>query len=162
MVVRSICALAGQVVRVTEYVLPHREFRRLHGRAYRAQQRGHYEVCGVLIVRRRQPTQLALGFLRNHIDKPGSFGLLRSEVAAERAAARRAGRRVIGIFHSHPVWWPRLGPRDRRSTATNMLHLVHDVCGVETKLWRLVRRGQRRHVVEVPLVVHKSPSRRAR
>jgi len=146
-------------MRATQYVLPYREFRRLHRRAYRAQRAGHYEVCGVLIVKRRPPTHLALTFLRNHVTQPYSFGLHRSEVAAERAAARRIGRRVVGIFHSHPVGWPKLGPRDRKSTGTNMLHLVHDVCAIELKLWRLVYRGRRRRVVEVPLVVQRSPTR---
>ena len=142
---------------MSEYRLPHQEFRRLHRRAYAAQQRGHFEVCGLLVVRRRAPSRLGLCFMKNMVTNAGQFLLDDRQVSVQRAIARRGGHRVVGMFHSHPVGYARLGPRDRRATPTNWLHLVHDVCGVEPKLWRIVRRRARRTVVEVPIAVERSP-----
>jgi proteasome lid subunit RPN8/RPN11 len=136
------------------WVLPYREFRRLHGRAFRAQQRDQFEVIGVLLERPRR--RLGLSFLRNHSDRPGHFEFGVSEVASVRREARLRGTRVVGFFHSHPVSPATLGPTDRREAVLNSLHLVYDVCGLDARLWRVTRRAGRRQVNEVALSVERS------
>lgn len=133
------------------WILPYREFRRLHGRAYRAQQRDHSEVAGLLI--RGTRARLALAFLPNHAERQGSFLLNAGEVGRARRKAKAHGKRVIGVFHSHPVSPPTLGPGDRRGAALNSLQLIYDVCGREARLWRVYRRAGRRRVASVPLRV---------
>jgi proteasome lid subunit RPN8/RPN11 len=134
-------------------VLPYREFRRLHARAYRAQQRDQSEVVGLLVsgVRRR----LGLAFLKNHSDRPGRFEVQRAAVTAERQRARSRGARVVGLFHSHPVSPATLGPGDRRGAMPNSLQLVYDVCGLDARLWWVSRRAGRGRVSEVVLKVER-------
>jgi proteasome lid subunit RPN8/RPN11 len=136
------------------WVLPYREFRRLHDRAYRAQQRNQLEVVGVLLARSRR--RLGLSFLRNHSDRPGHFEFEASEVASARREARSRRTRVVGFFHSHPVSPATLGPTDRRGAVLNSLQLVYDVCGLDARLWRVTRRAGRRRVSEVALNVERS------
>jgi proteasome lid subunit RPN8/RPN11 len=141
------------------WVLPYRELRRLHGRAYRAQQRDHSEVAGLLVSGMRQ--RLALAFLPNHAGRPGSFLLNPEEVARERRKAKARGKRIVGLFHSHPLSRATLGPGDRRGATLNWLQLVYDVCGREARLWRVYRRLGRRRVASIPLRVVRSDGRGA-
>jgi proteasome lid subunit RPN8/RPN11 len=85
-----------------------------------------------------------------------------SKLKAVRKAASAAGLRTVGVFHSHPVGYAKLGPRDKRSAPLNCLHLVYDVYALDPKLWRVIRRGKRRAVVEIPLRVQRSRNARAR
>ena len=96
--------------------------------------------------------RLALSFLRNH-SGPGSYLLQREEVAEETRKVRARGKRVVGVFHSHPVSHATLGPADRRAAALNSLQLVYDVCGREALLWRVYRRAGRKCVAPTPLNV---------
>jgi len=148
--------------KVRSYVLSHREFRRLHGRAYRAQQRGHEEVCGILAVRSRSPRELLLHFVSNRSERAGSFRMRDREVRGVRRDISAGDLRPIGLFHSHPVGSARLGPRDKRATPLNRFHLVYDVCALEPRLWRMVRRRSWREALEVPLVVQRSSNGNAR
>ena len=143
-----------------DWVLPYREFRRLHDRAYRAQQRGQSEVVGVLVAGARG--RLRLTFLRNHSNRPGHFVVQTEEVAVASRRARSRGARVVGIFHSHPVSPATLGPGDRRGAVLNALQLVYDVCGREARLWRVYRRAGRRRVKEITLRVERSRVHAAR
>ena len=97
--------------------------------------------------------RLALSFLRNHSGRPGSFRLQREEVMEEGRRVRARGKRVVGVFHSHPVSHATLGPGDRRGAALNSLQLVYDVCGREAVLWRVYRRAGRKRVAAMPLKV---------
>jgi hypothetical protein len=47
--------------------------------------------------------------------------------------------------------------RDRRRATNRRFELIYDVCGREARMWRIQVRGGRRRVVEVPLVVERSP-----
>jgi len=138
------------------YILSFPEFRRLHARAYRAQQRDHSEVCGVVVVKNTSAHSLELKFLKNVSDHAGSFELEDRDIRAARAAAQSESKRLIGYFHSHPVGYATLGPRDRRSTPVNRVHLVYDVCSREPKLWRMYKRRGRRVVKGLPLLVQRS------
>lgn len=131
------------------WVLPHREFRRLHERAYRAQQRDHSEVVGVLASGPRR--RLALFFLRNHSSQPGHFEVPIAAVADARRQARSRGSRVVGLFHSHPVSPATLGVGDRGAATPNSLQLIYDVCGRNARLWWVSRRAGRKRVTEVAL-----------
>jgi proteasome lid subunit RPN8/RPN11 len=144
------------------YVLPYAEFRRLHRRAYAAQQRDHEEVCGMLAASPGRSARLALTFLPNHSQRKGSFLLSLPEFKTARREAAASGLRPVGLFHSHPVGFPELGPRDKTNTPLNTLHLVYDVCGREPTLWRVVRPRRRRVAVEVPLRVQRSTNGMAR
>jgi proteasome lid subunit RPN8/RPN11 len=139
------------------WVLPYREFRRLHERAYRAQQRDQSEVVGLLVRRARR--RLGLSFLKNHSGRPGHFEVPIAGVAAERRQVGSRGARVVGVFHSHPVSPAMLGVGDRRAAMPNSLQLVYDVCGLDARLWRVTRRAGRKRVSEVALRVEKSKSR---
>jgi hypothetical protein len=147
---------------VTKFILPYRQYRRLHDRAYRAQQRGHQEVCGLLGSPLSAPSHLSLHFLANGNAEPGKFTLSISVVRGARIAMAEGGIRHLGLFHSHPLWWSTLGRRDRRRTPTNWYHMVYDVCSREPRLWRVVKRNGRCNVVEVPLSVDRLSRSEAR
>lgn len=135
------------------YVLSFREFRRLRPRARAAQQRDQSEVCGAL--RLGSAGQLSLCFVRNRSPRSGSWKVRWDDLL--RAGPHRNAR-LVGMFHSHPVSHPELGPSDRRATPHNWLHLVYDVCGVTAKFWRVRKIRRRRRVHELPLVIERSPS----
>jgi len=136
-----------------DWILPYREFRRLHCRAYRAQQRDQSEVVGVLLSGARR--RLTLSFLRNHSDSPGHFVVETADVTLERRRARSRRLRFVGLFHSHPLSEATLGPGDRRAATLNWLQLVYDVCGREARLWRVCRRAGRRYTTEARLRVER-------
>jgi len=91
--------------------------------------------------------------LPNHARRPGSFALRSEEIVRERRKAKARGKRVVGLFHSHPLSGPTLGRGDRRGATLNWLQLVYDVCGREARLWRVYRRLRRRRVASIPLQV---------
>jgi proteasome lid subunit RPN8/RPN11 len=142
------------------FVLPFRERARLHGRAHRAQQKNQLEVCGALVADSR--ARLHLVFLKNQSDEPYRFSIARSDLRSVRESSRKAGRRVIGTFHSHPVGYALPGPRDRRSCPIGSYMLIYDVCARGPKLWQIKRRGERRHALEVGLRLEPRPPNRNR
>ena len=152
----------GNVVRTWEllknYHLPYLEYRRLHDRAYRAQQRDHGEVCGVLATDPKG--RFKLFFLRNESNHPASFGLQESTVDDTRRKVRETGLEAIGIFHSHSVGEAVLGPRDLRLAKARSLQLVYDVCGWEAKLWKIFQRNGRRRATELGLSVERTRRKR--
>jgi len=133
------------------FTLPFNERRRLHARAFRAQQRDHSEVCGVVAADATR--RITLHFLRNISDRPGHFEFNHRELRQLQAALRRAGQRFIGIFHSHVVGTAEPGPGDLAGAWISHLQLVYDVCGREARLWRLVRRGRKISAREVSLIM---------
>jgi hypothetical protein len=130
------------------YVLSRNEKRRLHYHAIRAQQNDHREVVGVLL---NDGTRgLELQFIPNRAG-PGSWSIALDDIRAARSHACTLGRRVVGLFHTHPLTGAVLGTRDLKSTPVNWLHLVYDVCGREMKLWRVVRRNGKKAADLIPL-----------
>ena len=125
------------------------EFRRLHGRAYRAQQKNHFEVTGVLIL--NGTSQLSLKFLPNQENTPGKFSLNPIDVQGARREARKEGKKIVGFFHSHPVSEAIPGPNDRKNAPLNSLQMIYDVCGREARIWRIYKSKGRRRVKEIPL-----------
>ena len=113
------------------FILTFNELRRLHGRAWCAQQAGHSEVVGLLATTRRRPRTLRFVFMRNSTDAPGCWKLPTDDMACERQRLRKRGWQTIGLFHSHPLTYAVLGPRDCRSTPTGWVHLVYDVSARE-------------------------------
>jgi len=136
-------------VKMNPYYLPFRERRRLHRRAYYAQQRDQFEVCGVLLANAER--QLQLHFLPNRSDKPGAWVLHRSDVASVRRAVIGTGWRVVGTFHSHPISEAVPGPQDFASIRARQLQLIYDVCGRQARLWTRSSRAQHTKANEIIL-----------
>lgn len=121
--------------------------RRLHDRSYRAQQNGHFEVCGALVL--YQENRLELWFLKNYSNREGSFEVDLVELRETRQAARSSGKRVVGLFHSHPVGEAIPGKRDINQCPVNGLLLIYDVCGRDLKLWRVLKKGRSKFIREI-------------
>ena len=135
------------------FILPFSERRRLHHRAFRAQQRDHREVCGVVAADDDQ--RIILHFLRNASDRPGHFELDLRELQRLQGQVRRSGQRFIGIFHSHVVGTAEPGAGDLASAWLSHLQLIYDVCGREVRLWRVVKHGRKLAAREVPLITER-------
>lgn len=141
------------------FELEHREFRRLHRRAKRAQQADCVEVVGLLAIDERRPSSLRLVFLSNAATKPGSWAIVPTVLSGAMRVATQRGLVVVGLFHSHPLSTAVLGVRDRKSTPSGWLHMVHDVCALEPRLFRVRRRHGREEITELELQVARSPTR---
>lgn len=149
--------LAGHVPKVTRsFHLPHREFRRLYRRARKAQQANHFEVVGLLVINPAEPRVLRLVFLRNRAVRPCAWELRREDIRKCHRTLKASGFRTVGLFHSHPLSYARLGPGDRRNTPAGWRHLVYDVCALEPRLYMVRQRNGRRRVDELPLTVERS------
>jgi proteasome lid subunit RPN8/RPN11 len=137
------------MMRKPEFLLPLNERRRLHDRAFRAQQKDHLEVCGAVVV--NGLGILRLIFLENRTKTSYRFLIRRRDLVEVRKGLRSPGERLIGTFHSHPIGEAKPSPRDRKLCGLRTYLLIYDVCGRESKLWRLTKSGARRRVSEVPL-----------
>jgi len=134
-----------------KYVLPFNQRRKLHDRAYRAQQRDHSEVCGLILADNEH--RLNLFFLPNRSGETLHFEMDCNEIRATQRAARLSGKRVIGAFHSHPVGAAIPTLRDLRGAWLNKFLLIYDVCGREARMWRICKAGKRRLAKEVRVLV---------
>ena len=132
-----------------KYTLPFLERRRLHDRAYRAQQRDHSEVCGAVMCMRSGV--LRLHFLENQSERPGHFEIAPADLRALHQSKNGTRLRFLGTFHSHPVSYAVPGRSDIRGAPTRGLMLVYDVCGREARLWRIVRRKGCKTAVQLTL-----------
>ena len=137
------------------FTLPFKERRRLHERAYRAQQRDHTEVCGVVAAGVNRV--ITLHFLINRSDRPGHFEIDRGDLRRLNRKLRQSGQRFIGVFHSHIVGIAEPGPGDLSGASLSHLQLVYDVCGRKACLWRVVKRGHTLSALEVPLIIEQRP-----
>ena len=133
------------------YFLSLKELNKLHRRAYKAQQGDHNEVCGVLIA--NSDNILELCFLKNHSDCPGHWEIKVKDVISMRRAARSNNKPVVGTFHSHPVSEAAPSPGDINGAKANRLELIYDVCGLEAKLWRILKRNNNKAAIEVELIL---------
>jgi proteasome lid subunit RPN8/RPN11 len=133
------------------YILPYKERRRLHERAYRAQQRNHSEVCGALVVGKDR--RIELYFIKNSSGRPGHHEIDMEEIKAIRNSIKGRNKRILGIFHSHPVGEAIPGSGDLRGGFYNGHSMIYDVIGREARLWRLCKRGDRKQANEVPLML---------
>ena len=133
------------------FTLPYNEQRRLRDRALRRQQADQGEVCGVLVVDRCR--RLRLMFVPNLARGPGHFEMSVTAIRSIKKQLNAPAGRVAGFFHSHPVSPATLGPRDVAESPLNALQLVYDVCGRESRLFRVTGTGERRTVKEVPLLI---------
>ena len=109
------------------FTLPFNERRRLHERAYRAQQRDHSEVCGVVAADGNRV--ITLHFLINRSDRSRHFEIDRGDLRRLNRELRQSGQRFIGIFHSHVVGHPEPGPGDLSGASLSHLQLIYDVSG---------------------------------
>ncbi len=145
---------------VSAFSLSYTERLRLHRRAYRRQKLDQGEVCGLLVT--NHVRQLTLLFLENLAQAPGQFLISVEHILSAKRQLRREQKRVVGLFHSHPVSPAVLSPRDVAESPPNSLQLIYDVCGREVRLYRVWLVKGRRVVKDVPLLLHKRPHRTTR
>ena len=117
------------------FVLDKRDYRRLQGRAYCAQQRDQSEVCGAIIGTGKH---LALKFMKNYSKRPGSFEIKLTELREVRRNLKNTKSRIFGYFHSHVVSEPIPSKRDIAEAPVNSLMLIYDICGREVALYRVL------------------------
>ena len=134
------------------------DLRRLRELALKAQGSGQQEVCGMLSRTRRG--QLELWFLPNRSSNAGSFRIERTDYLRARREIREQGKHPIGTFHSHPISEAIPAKSDLIGAALNSLCLIYDVCGRTARLWKIVKRRDRRCANEIPLVKVSKRSRR--
>jgi len=140
------------------YQLEFPEWRRLSRRAYRAQQNGCHEICGVFSTTRHN--QLRLYFLPNDCPEPGKFELSWQSIGLMRTRMRAADEKYLGIFHSHPISEAIPDPEDICRSTRNAMLLIYDVCGVNARLWKISHRGRKNRAIELSLEIHRAPQRR--
>src|SRR5439155_22870992 len=99
-----------------KYALPFLQRRRLHDRAYHAQQRDQSEVCGALMCTRSGV--LRLHFLENRSERPGHFEIASADLRALRQSTNVTGLSFFGTFHSHPITYAVPGKGDIRGATT--------------------------------------------
>lgn len=138
-----------------EYQLSFRDWRRLSRRAREAQKRGLYEVGGLLAA--DDLRRLQLFFVRNASLRRGEFEFGSEEFLLARMLIRAAGLWYVGSFHSHPISEAIPGSGDVRGHSVRAMLLIYDVCGVNARLWRIVRRKRRKQAVELRLVIARGP-----
>jgi len=131
------------------YILRRSDLRKLHFSALHAQKRGQREVGGALAS--DENGRLELRFLTNQSQRAGRFTIARADYFRAQEAIRRAGKHVLGTFHSHPISEAIPGRGDLAGEALNNFCLIYDVCGRNLKLWKIVKRRGQRVAQEVPL-----------
>jgi proteasome lid subunit RPN8/RPN11 len=142
------------------YFIRTSDLRRLRALAIKAQIRGQQEVGGLLA--RTRLRQLELWFLTNRSSKAGNFRMERAEYLRARREIRELGKHPIGTFHSHPISEAIPGKSDLAGAAVNSLCLIYDVCGRTAKLWKIVKRHDRRYANEIALASISERNRRSR
>lgn len=137
------------------FTLPTIEYRRLYRRAYRAQQNGYYEICGLMIVDRNR--SIRLEFLKNQSKRPGQFSIDLNEARfVVRQAKQSSSTRVLGSFHSHPVGEAIPGASDLANGFYYGVEMIFDVCACEARLWRRMKRSKKLTAEPLDLIVKKS------
>ncbi len=132
------------------FVLNKRDYHRLQGRSFRAQQKDQSEVCGAIVGLKNC---LSLEFMNNHSLCPGAFKIKRIEITNLRKKLKSPKRRIFGYFHSHVVSEPTPSKRDIEGAPINSLMLIYDVCGREAALYRVVREKGKKTISMRELIV---------
>lgn len=141
------------------YLLEHKEYRRLHDRSYRAQQAGHREACGVLLVDTQRNIRLI--FLKNLSNRPYSYEVDCDEIRTIVRNTRTLKKEIVlGSFHSHPVGEANPGKGDVKNAFYNGIEMIYDVCGLDVKLWYRRKIGKRYQLIQLPLKIERSPRRK--
>ena len=107
----------------------------LHKHAFKAQLKGHQEVCGVIL--RNSNGFLNFEYLVNRSTKPGAFQFNVTDIEPVSERASLLGQEVIGSFHSHPLSEPVPGDGDIKNAFYKNIEFIYDVCGREGRLWQL-------------------------
>jgi proteasome lid subunit RPN8/RPN11 len=136
-------------VEPTSLWLPFNEKRRLHDRAYRAQQRGHGEVCGAVIATRTG--RCVLHFIPNRARQHGSFTIRSADIRMIESQLNGSDRHLVAIFHSHPLSDATPSSGDISRMPLKYLQLIYDVCGRTVRLWKVRRVGGQRVPSELPI-----------
>lgn len=143
---------------MSPFILPYKEYRRLHDRAYRAQQKGHIEVCGIVLCSAKRHFQLI--FLKNRSTKPYSYEVDLMEIRKlEQCIPSRM--KIVATFHSHPIGYAKPSKGDLRKGFYRNCELIYDVCGRDAKLWRRFKsQGKKTRTGELPLLVERTKKKR--
>ena len=117
----------------------------LHKRAFKAQLRGQFEVCGVVLL--DSQNFMNLEYLTNRTNSPGTHSM---EVCDINKIALK-GNEILGSFHSHPISEARPGDKDIQMGFYKKTEFIYDVCGREGRLWHL----DGGHLIELDFEIYK-------
>jgi proteasome lid subunit RPN8/RPN11 len=109
------------------------------------------EVCGALVVGKDR--RIELHFIKNTCNEPYRFEIDMEEIKAIRNSIKGKGKRILGIFHSHPIGGAIPRSRDLRESFYNGYSMIYDICALEARLWRYVKVGKKKRLKEVPLIL---------
>lgn len=118
------------------YYIPESDYRRLQDRAYRAQQKGHYEVCGVAVLK---GSRLRLVFIKNEANEPYTFTIGNEALKKFRAGLKK-NERIFSTFHSHPISEAVPSKGDIKRGFYYRRELIYDVVLRRARLWRKVNK----------------------
>ena len=147
-------------MKTAKFNLPYDERRRLHQRAYRAQQKDQSEVCGVVFAGANN--KLRLHFLRNLSPESWSFEISNTDIKDAREKAIQNGERVIGLFHSHIASEAIPSPGDIVKSPMSYLQLIYDICGRNVRMWRIKKVDGEKMSFEVPIATESRPKQPTR
>lgn len=132
--------------------MPYKEKRRLHGRAYRAQQKNHLEICGIFTS--LPENKIKLYFLKNQSNKPYSYELNIRVIRNMRKILLNNNEKILGSFHSHPIGKPIPGKGDIKRGFYKGMEMIYDVCARELKMWRISKKKNNKYQLrEIPLEI---------
>lgn len=115
--------------------------RSLHRRAYSQQQKGHHEVCGVVVL---NGNKIELEYCDNVSNQPMSFAIEETEIDRIKRKCYRQGKKFGGIFHSHPISDGTPSVKDVNGASLNKIMMIYDVCGRAADLWKVgIKKGKR-------------------
>jgi proteasome lid subunit RPN8/RPN11 len=103
---------------------------------------GGKEVCGLLI---DTGYFLELIRLRNKTKKGGSFGFYAKEICGLEKAVSHLNYKVVGSFHSHPLYFAKPGEGDLSNSEDDDLMLIIDCVEKKADLWK-IKRGKANRV----------------
>jgi proteasome lid subunit RPN8/RPN11 len=138
-----------------KFILPYDVRRKLHQRAYRAQQKDQSEVCGVVLAGANN--KLRFHFLRNLSPESWSFEISKADIKDAREKAIQNDERVIGLFHSHIASEAIPSSGDLAKTPMRYLQLIYDICGLNVRLWRVKKVNDEKVPFEVPITTEPRP-----
>ena len=97
---------------------------------------GGKEICGILI---DTGYFLELIRLRNKIRGGGSFGFYAKEIRRVEKAASDLNYKIVGSFHSHPIYFAKPGEGDLSNPEDDDLMLIIDCMEKKADLWKIKR-----------------------